>query len=120
MDNTDTLTINGETTFFKSQRNEAEDFDISELFDDTSLDRLTIRGDYDPVNKPAHYNLSGGIECIDYIKQVLTLDGFIAYCQGNMIKYQHRHGYKGNPVQDMEKAQWYLDKMIEAMKEKHK
>ena len=120
MDNTDTLTINGETTFFKSQRNEAEDFDISEMFDDTSLDDLTIRKEYDPVNKPAHYNLSGGIECIDYIKQVLTLDGFIAYCQGNMIKYQHRHGYKGNPVQDMEKAQWYLDKMIEAMKEKLK
>ena len=120
MDNTDTLTINGETTFFKSQRNEAEDFDMSTFFEDTSIEGLTIRGDYDPVNKPAHYNLSGGIECIDYIKQVLTLDGFIAYCQGNMIKYQHRHGYKGNPVQDMEKAQWYLDKMIEAMKEKHK
>ena len=120
MDNTDTLTINGETTFFKSQRNEEEDFDMSTFFEDTSIEDLTIRGDYDPVNKPAHYNLSGGIECIDYIKQVLTLDGFIAYCQGNMIKYQHRHGYKGNPVQDMEKAQWYLDKMIEAMKEKHK
>jgi hypothetical protein len=75
--------------------------------------------DYDPVNKPAHYNLSG-IECIDYIKQVLGTDGFIAYCQGNMIKYQHRHRYKQNPVQDMEKAQWYLEKMLETMREKSK
>jgi hypothetical protein len=97
MDNIDTITINGETTL-----------DLGDMLS------------YDAVNKPAHYNLGGGVECIDYIKQVLTLDGFISYCQGNMIKYQHRHGYKGNPVQDMEKAQWYLNKMLEAMKEKHK
>ena len=32
---------------------------------------------YDPVEKPAHYN-QGNIECIDYIRQVLGLDGFIA------------------------------------------
>ena len=97
MDNIDTITINGETTL-----------DLGDMLS------------YDAVNKPAHYNLGGGVECIDYIKQVLTLDGFISYCQGNMIKYQHRHGYKGNPVQDMEKAQWYLNKMLEAMKEKHR
>ena len=97
MDNIDTITINGETTL-----------DLGDMLN------------YDAVNKPAHYNLGGGVECIDYIKQVLTLDGFISYCQGNMIKYQHRHGYKGNPVEDMEKAQWYLNKMLEAMKEKHR
>jgi hypothetical protein len=37
-----------------------------------------------------------------------------------VIKYQHRYKYKGKPVEDMEKAQYYLNKMIEAMKEKHK
>jgi hypothetical protein len=74
--------------------------------------------EYDPVEKPAHYN-QGGIECIDYIKQVLGLDGFIAYCHGNMIKYQHRYRYKQNPVEDMKKAQWYLNKMNEALEEKH-
>ena len=76
--------------------------------------------DYDPVNKPAHYNLAEGIECIDYIKQVLGEDGFIAYCHGNLIKYQHRHKYKSNPQEDMAKAQWYLNKMVETMKEKRK
>jgi len=119
MDNTDTLTINGETTFFKSQRNEEEDFNISELFDDTSLDDLTIRKEYDPVTKPAHYNL-GGIECIDYIEQVLTPEEFKGYCKGNSIKYQHREGYKGNPIEDMQKSQWYQNKAIEKMKEIHK
>jgi hypothetical protein len=76
--------------------------------------------DYDPVNKPAHYNLAEGIECIDYIRQVLGEDGFIAYCHGNLIKYQHRHRYKSNPQEDMEKAQWYLNRMVETKKEKRK
>lgn len=74
---------------------------------------------FDPVTKPLHYNV-GGIECIDYIKQVLGTEGFIAYCHGNMIKYQHRHRYKKNPVEDMDKADWYMQKMREAMKEVHK
>ena len=75
---------------------------------------------YDPVNQPPHYLLSGGVQCIDYMRQVLGLQGFIDYCHGNVIKYQHRYKYKGKPVEDMEKAQYYLNKMIEAMKEKHK
>ena len=73
---------------------------------------------FDPVNKPPHYNM-GEIECIDYIKQVLGVDGFIAYCHGNMIKYQHRYRYKNKPVEDMDKARWYLEKMIETLREKH-
>tara|TARA_R110000803_G_scaffold30350_4_gene68486 strand:- start:4094 stop:4327 length:234 start_codon:yes stop_codon:yes gene_type:complete len=75
---------------------------------------------YDPVNNPAHYSLGDGVECIDYIKQVLTPQEFKGYCHGNLIKYQHRHGYKMKPVEDMEKAQWYLCKMLETMKEIHK
>jgi hypothetical protein len=75
---------------------------------------------YDPVNKPAHYNLGDGVECIDYIKQVLGKEGFIDYCHGNMIKYQHRYKYKRNAVEDMEKAQWYLNRMVETLKELHK
>ena len=74
---------------------------------------------FDPVTKPLHYN-TGGVECIDYIKQVLGTEGFIEYCHGNMIKYQHRHRYKNNPVEDMDKADWYMQKMRKAMKEIHK
>ena len=75
---------------------------------------------YDSVNKPYHYNHTDGIECIDYIKQVLGLDGFIAYCKGNAMKYNHRAGYKGNPVEDSKKAQWYINRMVLAMEEKHR
>jgi len=68
--------------------------------------------DHDPVNKPAHYNYGGGIECIDYIRQVLGEDGFRAYCLGNTIKYIHRHPYKGKPKEDLKKAQYYLNKAV--------
>ena len=74
---------------------------------------------FDPVERPAHYN-QDGIECIDYIRHVLGIDGFIAYCHGNMIKYQHRYRYKGNGVEDMKKAEWYVKRMNEALGEKHR
>ena len=68
--------------------------------------------EHDPVNKPAHYNYGGGIECIDYIRQVLGEEGFKAYCLGNTIKYIHRHPYKGKPMEDLKKAQYYLNKAV--------
>lgn len=76
--------------------------------------------EFDPVERPAHYNVGDGIECIDYIRQVLGLEGFIAYCHGNMLKYQHRYKYKQRPVEDMKKAEFYLKRMNAALAEKHK
>jgi len=68
---------------------------------------------WDQVNKPAHYNNGGenGIEAIDYIKQQLGSE-FKGYLEGNVLKYIHRHKYKGNAKQDLEKARWYLDRLI--------
>lgn len=71
---------------------------------------------YDNVERPAHYN-QGSIECIDYIKEVLGPTGFAAYCHGNMLKYQHRYRHKGRPLEDMKKAEWYLNKMNETLEE---
>ena len=73
----------------------------------------------DMVNSPPHYN-QNGIECIDYIKQVLGKEGFVAYCRGNLVKYNHRAMYKGNPVEDLEKAEQYLKWANETLKEIHK
>jgi hypothetical protein len=70
----------------------------------------------DFVDSPAHYN-NGGIECIDYIRQQLGEDGYIAYCEGNMIKYQHRYKYKGG-IEDLEKSCKYQEWLIEALKAK--
>jgi len=69
---------------------------------------------YDAVNKPAHYNMSE-MECIDAIEASLR-DGFIYYLQGNVQKYIWRFQYK-NGLEDLEKARWYLDKLIEVYDE---
>ena len=63
------------------------------------------------VDEPPHYNV-GEIECIDYIKQQLG-DEYGAYLLGNCHKYLHRHKYKGSPAEDLKKAQWYLNRLIE-------
>lgn len=68
----------------------------------------------DMVNHPPHYN-QGGIECIDYIRQVLGPKGFIDYCHGQLIKYQHRYKYKGKAIEDMDKADWYMQRMRETL-----
>ena len=73
---------------------------------------------HNPVSKPSHYNVADGIECITYIKQVLGNEGFVAYCRGNQIKYQHRAMYKGNPIEDLEKAHQYNAWAIETLKNK--
>ena len=69
------------------------------------------------VHSPPHYTNGNCIECIDYIRQVLGEEGFVYFCHGNFIKYQHRYKYKGKPIQDLEKAKWYINKMIEKLKE---
>ena len=63
----------------------------------------------DPVN-PSHYK-QGGIECIEAIKAAL-LDGFDDYLVGNIIKYIWRRKWK-NGIEDLKKARWYLDRLIQ-------
>ena len=64
----------------------------------------------DMVNSPPHYN-QAGVECIDAIRAA-TDEGDEYYLQGNIIKYLWRYRYK-NGVEDLEKAKWYLEKLIE-------
>ena len=65
----------------------------------------------DMVNNPPHYNQTG-IECIHAISAA-TDKGFKYYLQGNIMKYVWRFDYKDKPLEDLEKARWYLDKLIE-------
>ena len=60
----------------------------------------------DPVNNPPHYK-SGGIEVIDVIEAFE-----LGYRLGNVIKYVLRAGRKGDALEDLEKAAWYLDREI--------
>lgn len=66
----------------------------------------------DPIN-PTHYR-QGGIEAIDGIAAACTgLEGLEAFCTGNAIKYLWRWKRKGG-VEDLRKARWYIDRLIEA------
>ena len=69
----------------------------------------------DPVNHPQHY-VQGGIECIDVIRAARGTDGCIQFCVGNAIKYLFRDAHKGRPLEDLQKAQWYINKAIDLMK----
>ncbi len=60
----------------------------------------------DPVNHPSHY-AGGGIEVID------AIDAWgLGFCLGNVVKYIARAAHKGNLLQDLKKARWYLDHEI--------
>ena len=67
----------------------------------------------DPVNHPDHYQ--GKVECIDAIKAALGDDGFVAHCRGTAMKYIYRAGRKGESVEDLRKAAWYLDRAIKTL-----
>ena len=64
----------------------------------------------DSINHPAHYT-AGGIETIDFIEAKK-----LNYNLGNVIKYLTRADYKGNKLEDLRKAQWYLTREINSTK----
>ena len=66
-----------------------------------------VTGKEDAVNHPSHYT-RGGIEVHDFIT---AWD--LGFDDGNVIKYVTRAPYKGKELEDLKKARWYLDKLIE-------
>ena len=92
---------------FKSPRSRL----ISDLFEMKSA--LNVIGSRkDVVNHPQHYK-SGGVETLDFIE---AKD--LNYRLGNVVKYVVRCGKKdgSDPVQDLEKAAFYLNREITARK----
>ena len=91
-------------------RNKSEEDQVKYLSGVNKQDSST-----DMVNSPLHYN-KAGIETIDALEAMLV-DGFDYYLQGNIVKYLWRFRYK-NGVEDLKKAQWYLNKLIEVYDDK--
>lgn len=74
----------------------------------------------DMVNHPPHYT-AGKYEVIDIIKSIVDsqpLSPFEGYMLGNAIKYLARWTHK-NGIEDLEKATWYLNKLIEVRGDKN-
>lgn len=66
---------------------------------------------HDPVNHPSHYQLFPGQEAIDIIRAALTDEEFQGYCKGNALKYRLRAGGKGDTQQDIDKSNWYRNRL---------
>lgn len=65
----------------------------------------------DKVNNPTHYT-AGGIETLDYIKAKVS--DYPSYAAGNILKYVSRYEHK-NGIEDLKKAQFYLNDLINWM-----
>jgi len=63
--------------------------------------------DNDPVNHPQHYTAHpSGVECIQVVEHM-------GFCIGNAIKYLWRADLKGDAIEDLRKAAWYVQREIE-------
>ena len=68
------------------------------------------------VNNPPHYNRKN-IEAICAIEASMEPEEFCGYLKGNILKYLWRYNYKGTPLQDLEKSEYYLKLLIKKVKE---
>jgi hypothetical protein len=62
------------------------------------------------VHHPSHYN-AGRIEVIDFLE-----DQNLGFHLGNVVKYICRSAHKGRELEDLLKAEWYLNRFIESRK----
>ena len=73
-------------------------------FDDTNSEAAQP----DPIN-PDHYkNHPSKVECIEITEHM-------NFCRGNAIKYLWRAGEKGDVIEDLRKARWYVDREIQRL-----
>tara|TARA_R100000742_G_C4279650_1_gene104989 strand:- start:750 stop:1022 length:273 start_codon:yes stop_codon:yes gene_type:complete len=85
-----------------------------ETFEKLREENIKSLNENDMVNNPTHYNHNKhGVECIEAIQASMSDEEFRGYLKGNTIKYLWRYGYKGKPEQDLLKAQWYLNKLLD-------
>ena len=78
---------------------------------DDHLERMReVKSQHDPVNHPKHYTSHpSGVECIEITEHM-------PFNLGNATKYIWRADSKSNPIEDIEKAIWYLKREIERRK----
>lgn len=76
---------------------------LAQMIQPTAPPLLT---EHDPVNHPKHYTTHpSGIECIDVVEHM-------GFNLGNAVKYIWRADLKGNVLEDLQKARWYIDREI--------
>ena len=79
---------------------------VVQTIEEQEFKTIELPKNEDVINHPSHYT-RGKIEVIDFIE-----DQQLPYHLGNVIKYIARAGYKGDKLEDLKKARWYLDRYI--------
>lgn len=79
---------------------------VVKTIEESEVKAIKLPKQEDVINHPSHYT-RGKIEVIDFIE-----DQQLPYHLGNVIKYIARAGYKGDKLEDLKKARWYLDRYI--------
>lgn len=102
---------------------EAENREVPEELWDSLPSRTDPSPDFDArptdekVNHPSHY---GGDTTYEAIKVIEAWGLDASFCIGNAVKYLCRAGRKGDRLEDLEKARWYLNREIDRLKKEMK
>mgnify|MGYP004671226415 CR=1 FL=1 len=86
-------------------------FPIKTLENVIEIGEISLEKPKETVNHPNHYN-KGGIEVIDFIE-----DWKLDFTTANIIKYVVRAPYKNNALEDLKKAKFYLERLINRYEE---
>lgn len=91
-------------------------------FENMKDDQLSLFADFlklptvedapDLVNHASHYN-DGAIECIDALEASMRPLEYAGFLKGQVFKYIWRYRLKGKPSEDLKKARYYLDRLIQ-------
>lgn len=74
---------------------------------------MTKEEDKKVINHPERYGGDTTYECIKVLEAWLSEEQYKGFLRGNALKYLCRVGKKDESVQELNKARWYLDKLIE-------
>jgi len=79
---------------------------------------ITDQKETDPINHPSHY-CNRSMEAIDIIEMCISIEKnpMVAYNMSNVLKYLLRFRDKGKDLEDLQKARWYLNRMIDKVGE---
>lgn len=67
----------------------------------------------DKVNHPSYYKAGGNYECIDVMEDQFGKDAANNFCLLNAFKYLYRCNFKENCIEDLKKADWYIQHLIQ-------
>jgi len=76
---------------------------------DKIIDQIKANAAASNVNHPSHYG--GESNPYEAIKVIEAWD--LGFNLGNVVKYLSRAGKKGEPLEDLRKAAWYLQREIQ-------